>query len=95
MYQRSIHLAGRLGLTHTHYTLLCIKQKTDEDLLSSTGNATQYSAMAHLGKQSKEEATHRHTHTPQRNMWPWTDLKQYFNIQIKVTSELKGIPYDL
>ena len=25
MYRRNIHLVGRLGLTHTHYTLLCRK----------------------------------------------------------------------
>ena len=37
------------------YMLLCIKQITNEDLLYSTGNSTQYSVMVYMGKQSKEE----------------------------------------
>ena len=34
------------------YTLLYIKQITDKDLLYSTGNSTQYSVMAYMGKES-------------------------------------------
>ena len=37
------------------YTLLYIKQRTNKDLLYSTENSTQYSAMAYMGKQSKKE----------------------------------------
>ena len=37
------------------YTLLYIKQITNKDLLYSTGNSTQYSAMAYMGKESKKE----------------------------------------
>ena len=37
------------------YTLLCIKQVTNKDLLYSTGNSTQYSIMACTGKESKKE----------------------------------------
>ena len=36
------------------YTLLYIKQITNNDLLYSTGNATQYSVMTYLGKESKK-----------------------------------------
>ena len=36
-------------------TLLCIKLMTSEDLLYSTGNATQYSVMSYVGKESKKE----------------------------------------
>ena len=35
------------------YTLLCIKQRTNKDLLYSTGNSTQYSVMTYMGKASK------------------------------------------
>ena len=37
------------------YTLPYIKQITDKDLLYSTGNFTQYSVMAYMGKQSKKD----------------------------------------
>ena len=37
------------------YTLLCLKQITNKDLLYSTGNSTQYFAMAYMGKESKKE----------------------------------------
>ena len=37
------------------YTLLYIKQIINKDLLSSTGNSTQYSVMAYMGKESKKE----------------------------------------
>ena len=36
------------------YTLLYIKQITNKDLLYSTGNSTQYSVMAYMEKESKE-----------------------------------------
>ena len=35
-------------------TLLYIKQKTNKNLLYSTGNSTQYSVMAYMGKESKK-----------------------------------------
>ena len=34
------------------YTLLCIKQITNENLLYSTGSSTQYSVMAYMGRKS-------------------------------------------
>ena len=37
------------------YTVLYIKQITNKDLLYSTGNSTQYSVMAYMGKESKKE----------------------------------------
>ena len=37
------------------YTLLYIKQITNKDLLYSTGNSTQYSVMAYMGKESEKE----------------------------------------
>ena len=37
------------------YTLLYIKQITNKDLLYSTGNSTQYSAMTYVEKESKKE----------------------------------------
>ena len=36
------------------YTLLYIKEITNKDLLYSTGNSTQYSVMAYMGKESKK-----------------------------------------
>ena len=36
------------------YTLLCVKQITNKDLLHSTGNSTQFSVMAYMGKESKK-----------------------------------------
>ena len=36
------------------YTLLYIKQITNKDLLYSTGNFTQYSVMAYMGKNIKK-----------------------------------------
>ena len=39
------------------YTLLYIKQVTNKDLLYSTGNSTQYSVMAYMGKESKRKNT--------------------------------------
>ena len=41
-----------LGLT---YTLLFIKQITNKNLPYSTGNSTQSSVMAYMGKESKKE----------------------------------------
>ena len=37
------------------YTLLYIKQITNKDLLYSTGNSTQDSVMAYMGKEPKKE----------------------------------------
>ena len=37
------------------YTLLYIKQRTNKDLLQSTGNSTQSSVMGYRGKESKKE----------------------------------------
>ena len=37
------------------YTLLYIKYITNKNLLYSTGNSTQYSVLAYLGKESKKE----------------------------------------
>ena len=37
------------------HTRLYIKQITNKDLLYSTGNSTQYSVMAYMGKESKKE----------------------------------------
>ena len=37
------------------YTLLYIKQITNKNLLYSTGDSTQYSIMAYMGKESKKE----------------------------------------
>ena len=37
------------------YTLLYIKQRTNKDLLYSTGNSTQNSVPAYMGKESKKE----------------------------------------
>ena len=37
------------------FTLLCVKQITNERLLYSTGNSTQYSGMTHMEKGSKKE----------------------------------------
>ena len=37
------------------YTLLCIKQVANKDLLYSTGNSTQYFVMAYMGKESKKK----------------------------------------
>ena len=38
------------------YTRLYIKQITNKNLLYSTGNSTQYSVMAYMGKESKEKS---------------------------------------
>ena len=35
------------------YTLLYIKELTNKDLLYNTGNSTQHSVMAYMGKESK------------------------------------------
>ena len=51
MWQGGIH--RKTGIDT--YTLLHIKQVTNKDLLYSTGNATQYSVMAYMGKESKKE----------------------------------------
>ena len=40
------------------YTPIYIKQITNKDLLYSTGNSTQYSVMAYMGKESKKEWIH-------------------------------------
>ena len=37
------------------YTLLCIKQITNKNLLYSTGNSTQYSVITYTGKESEKE----------------------------------------
>ena len=37
------------------YILLYIKYITNKNLLNSTGNSTQYSVMAYMGKESKKE----------------------------------------
>ena len=37
------------------YSLLYIKQTTNKDLLTSTGNSIQHSVMAYVGKKSKKE----------------------------------------
>ena len=37
------------------YTILYVKQITNKNLLYSTENFTQYSVMAHVGKESKKE----------------------------------------
>ena len=37
------------------FTLLYIKQIANKNLLYSTGNSTQYSVMAYMGKESKKE----------------------------------------
>ena len=37
------------------HTLLYIKYIANKDLLYSTGNSTQYSVMAYMGKESKKE----------------------------------------
>ena len=46
-------------MTQTHYTLQYIKQRTSKNLLYSMGNSTQYSVMAHIGKESKKEVIYR------------------------------------
>ena len=40
------------------YTLLGIKQKTNENLLYSTGNSTQCSVVTYMGRNSKKRGTH-------------------------------------
>ena len=50
---------GRRGWTNWEigidiYTLQYIKQITNKDLLYSTGNSTQYSVMAYMGKDSRK-----------------------------------------
>ena len=37
------------------YTLLCIKQTTNKNLLYSTRKSTQYSVVNYMGKESKKE----------------------------------------
>ena len=37
------------------YTLLCIKQVTNKDLLYSAGNSTQYSVITYVGKMTEKE----------------------------------------
>ena len=46
---------GRDKLGDWDEHVLCIKLMTSEDLLYSTGNATQYSVMSYVGKESKKE----------------------------------------
>ena len=43
----------KLGDWDGIYTLLYIKQVTNKSLLYNTGNSTQYSIMAYMGKESK------------------------------------------
>ena len=40
------------------YTLLCVKQMTNENLLYSTGNSTQHSVVMQMGRKSKKEGTY-------------------------------------
>ena len=40
------------------YTLLCIKQITNKNLLYSTGKSTKNSGMTYMGKESKKERTY-------------------------------------
>jgi len=40
------------------YTLLCVKQMTNENLLYSTGNSTQHSVVIQMGRKSKKEGTY-------------------------------------
>ena len=49
------------------YTLLHIKQITNKDLLYSTGNSTQYSVMAFIENESKEEWIYLLCCTPETN----------------------------
>ena len=42
------------------YTLLYKKQITNQKLLYSTGNSTQYSALAYMGKKNKKEWIYVH-----------------------------------
>ena len=51
--KRGIGINWEIGIDT--YTLLYIKQVTNKDLLYSTGNSTQYSVMAYMGKESKKE----------------------------------------
>ena len=44
---------GKIGIDT--YTLLSIKQRTNNDLLYSTENSTQYYVIAYMGKESKKE----------------------------------------
>ena len=37
------------------YTVLCIKQIINKDLLYSTGNSTQYAMITYMGKKSEKE----------------------------------------
>ena len=46
---------GRLTGGKPACTLLYLKQTTNEDLLSGTGNSTQYSVITHMGKESEKE----------------------------------------
>ena len=38
------------------YTLLYIKEITNKNVLCSSGNSTQYSVMAYMGKEAKKES---------------------------------------
>ena len=49
-YQR-----GKVEVGININTLLNIKEITNKELLYSTGNSTQYSAMTYTGKESKKE----------------------------------------
>ena len=49
------------------YTLLHMKQITNKGLLYSTGNSTQYSVMAFIEKESKEEWIYLLCCTPETN----------------------------
>ena len=55
------------------YTLLYIKQIANKNLLYSTGNSTQYSVMAYMGKESKKMSEYIFIidslcYTPETNM---------------------------
>ena len=65
MQRTNLQLPGGKGQGGTNweigidvYTLLDIKQITNKNLLYSTGNSTQYSVMAYMGKESKKEWNH-------------------------------------
>ena len=51
----------KLGVWDNRYTLVCMKQINNEDLLYSTGDSNQYLMITYNGKY-EEEYTHTHTH---------------------------------
>ena len=62
-----------------NWTELSIKQKPSKDLLHSTGNCTQYSVMAYMGKESKKE-------------WIYVFISQiHFAVCLKLIQHCKSI----